>query len=118
MKLYLDENISPRVADKLRARGLDAVSAYEVGNTRLDDRAQLRYAAQDGRAIVTSDVADFVELAAEAVAANTQHAGIILVPSSFRADEFEAIAKGIERVAQQYTTGLPGTVVHLSRSRR
>lgn len=118
MRLYLDENLSPRVADLLRARGLDVVSAYEVGNTQLDDRAQLQYAAREGRAIVTCNVVDFVELAADAVARNAEHAGIILVPSSFRTDEFEAIVDGIERVVQQYFRGLPGTVVYLSRDPR
>ena len=44
MKLYLDENLSPRIAEISRARGLDAVSAHEVGNTQLPDVAQLRHA--------------------------------------------------------------------------
>jgi predicted nuclease of predicted toxin-antitoxin system len=118
VKLYLDENISPRVARKLRARGFDVLSASEVGNTRLDDWAQFRYAVREGRAIVTGDIADFVEVAAAAVAANTPPAGIILVPSSFRSDEFDAIADGVEHVARQYPDGLPGTVVYLSRDPR
>jgi predicted nuclease of predicted toxin-antitoxin system len=42
---YLDENLSPRIAELLRTRGLVATSAHEVGNTHLDDRTQLRYAA-------------------------------------------------------------------------
>jgi len=83
VKLYLDENLSPRVVDLLRAGGCDAVSAYEVGNTQLDDRAQLAYATREGRAMVTCDVADFAELAAEAIRANTEHAGIILISASF-----------------------------------
>lgn len=53
------------------------VSAYEVGSTILDDQAQLQYAAREGRAIVTCNVVDFVELAADAVARNAEHAGII-----------------------------------------
>ena len=118
MNFYLDENLSPRVAVQLRARGLDVASAHEVGNTQLDDRAQLQYATRDGRAIVTCNVVDFVELAADAVAQNAEHGGIILVPSRFRTDEFDAIADGIERVAQQYPGGLLGTVVYLSRRPR
>jgi predicted nuclease of predicted toxin-antitoxin system len=115
VRLYLDENLSPPIADRLRARGLDVVSACEAGNTQLDDRAQLRYATGQGRAIVTCNVVDFIELAADAVARNAEHDGIILVPSSFQTDEFEAIADGLERVVHQYPAGLPGTVVYLSR---
>ena len=66
MKLYLDENLSPRLAEMLRARGLEVVSAYEVGNAELDDRAQLAYATREGRAIVTCDIPDFTVLAADA----------------------------------------------------
>jgi len=46
VKLYLDENLSPRLAEMLRARGLEVVSADGVGNAELDDRAQLAYATR------------------------------------------------------------------------
>ncbi len=114
MKLYLDENLSPRVADMLRAEGCDAVSAYDVGNTQLDDRAQLAYATREGRAIVTCDIADFTELAAEAIRANTEHAGIILISASFATDEFAAITQGIAEVVRRYPQGLRGTVVYVA----
>ena len=118
MKVYLDENLSPGIAEILRTRGLDAVSAHEVGNTQLDDRAQLRYAMAEGRAIVTADVVDFLGLAAEAIWTNTEHAGIILVPSSFRSDDFAAIAQAIEVLGRQYRAGLRGLVVYLRRTAR
>lgn len=115
MKLYLDENLSPRIAELLRARGLDAVSAHEAGNTQLTDVAQLRYATGQGRAIVTCDVADFVALATEMIAANADHAGIVLVSAAFRTDDFTAIAGAIEQAARRYPEGLPGTVLYLTR---
>lgn len=115
MKLYLDENLSPRIAELLRARGLDAVSAHEAGNTQLTDVAQLRYATSQGRAIVTCDVADFVALATETIAANADHAGIVLVSSAFRTDDFTAIADAIERAARRYPDGLPGMVLYVTR---
>ncbi len=118
MKLYLDENLSPRLAKMLRARGLDAVSAYEVGQTQLEDRAQLAYATAAGRALVTCDVADFIELAAEGMRANTAHAGIILISSSSRTDEFAAIVAGIMKVARRYPDGLHEAVVYVTRSGR
>ncbi len=116
MTLYLDENLSPRLAEILRARGLDVVSAHEAGNTQLDDRSQLRYAASARRAIVTCDVGDFTELTGEFIAANREHAGIVLVPPTFRTDEFAAIADALEQVARNYPGGLAGTVVYLKRS--
>ncbi len=118
MRFYLDENLSPRVAELLRTRGLDVVSAHEVRNTQLDDRSQLRYAAGERRALVTCDIADFTELAAECIAANVEHAGIVLVPPTFRTDEFAAIADAVEQVAREYPEGLVGAVVFLRRSRR
>ena len=118
MKLYLDENLSPRLAEMLRARGLEVVSAYEVGNAELDDRAQLAYTTREGRAIVTCDIPDFTVLAPDALAANTQHAGIILISSRFGTDEFAAIAKGIAAVVRRYPDGIPGAVVYVTRPAR
>jgi len=115
---YLDENLSPRVAEILRARGVDVISAHEVGNTQLDDRSQLRYATNERRAIVTCDIADFTELAGEFIAANIEHAGIVLVTSTFGTDEFAAIADAVEQVAHEYPGGLAGAVVYLRRAGR
>jgi hypothetical protein len=116
---YLDENLSPRITEMLRARGLDVVSAHEVpGNTQLDDRSQLLYAAGARRAIVTCDIEDFAELTGEFIAANREHAGIVFVPPSFRADEFAVIADAVQQVAREYPEGLVGAVVYLRRSPR
>ena len=115
MKLYLDENVSSVIAALLRKHGIDSTSAQEVGKVQLDDRAQLAYAAQEGRAIVTANVIDFIELAHEAVATNREHAGILLVPSSFRGDEFQAIADAIIEAVKPYRTGLHGLVLYVSR---
>ena len=113
MKVYLDEDLSPLIAALVRKHGIDATTAYEVGNVQLDDRAQLAYATREGRAIVTANVVDFIELAHESVATNTEHAGIILVPSSFRGDEFQAIADGILDAVKPYRTGLRGFVIYV-----
>jgi len=116
VKVYLDEDLSPAIAELLRQYGIDATSAQEVGNVQLDDRAQLAYATQEGRAVVTSNVVDFLELAHEAVASNTEHAGIVLVPSSFRGDEFQAITDGIFEAVKPYRGGLHGLVVYIKRT--
>jgi len=118
VKVYLDEDLSPAIADILRRNGMDAISTHEAGTVQLDDRAQLAYATREGRTIVTANVVDFIELAHEAVATNTEHAGIVLVPSSFRGDEFQAIADAVLDALQPYRDGLRGLVVYLSRGGR
>lgn len=115
MKVYLDEDLSPVIAGLLRKHGIDATTAQEVGNVQLDDRAQLAHAAREGRAIVTANVIDFIELAHEAVATNTEHAGIILVPSRLRGDEFQAIAGAISPALKPYRGRLHGLVLYLRR---
>lgn len=115
MKVYLDENLSPAIAQLLRRRGIDATSAQEVGNIQLDDRAQLAYATREGRAIVTANVVDFIDLARDAVATNTEHAGIILVPSSFHGDEFQATTEAIVEGLKPYRDDLHGIVLYIRR---
>lgn len=116
MKVYLDEDLSPIIARILRDKGVDAISAHEVGKVQLDDRAQLTEATRDGRAIVTANVIDFLTLAHDAVARNAEHAGIVLVPSSFRGDEFQAIADAVHRAIGQHPEGLGGVVIYLRRT--
>ena len=115
MKVYLDEDLSPRIAELLRQRGMDATSAQDIGNTQLNDRAQLEHATREGRAVITANVVDFIQLAHEAVATNTHHGGIVLVPASFRGDEFQAIADAILEALKPYHAGLDGMVLYIKR---
>ncbi len=80
MKFYLDANLSRRIAERLRQRGHDAVSAQEVGHLELSDPEQLAYATAEGRALVTKDVGHFIKLSRDAIASQKPHAGIILCP--------------------------------------
>ena len=113
MKSYLDEDLSPSIALLLRRRGVDATSAHEAGNSQVPDRGQLAHATREGRAIVTRNVVDFLRLAFDAVAANTRHAGIVLVPSSFRGDEYKRIADALIEDLGPYPQGLEGVVLYI-----
>jgi hypothetical protein len=114
VKVYLDEDLSPTIAVLLQQRGVDATSAHDVGNSQLQDRAQLEYATREGRAIVTRNVVDFLRLAHDAVAANTRHAGIVLVPASFRGNEYQEIADAIVEGLKPYPDGLEGLVLYVT----
>ena len=61
-------------------------------------------------------MADFVALATEMIAANADHAGIVLVSSRFRTDDFGGIAEAIEEVARRYPGDIPGAVLYLARA--
>ena len=118
MRVYLDEDLSPTIALLLRQRGVDATSAHEVGNSQIQDRAQLEYATREGRAIVTRNVVDFLRLAHDAVATNTQHGGIVLVPAGFRGDEYQELADAIVEDSSPYPQGLEGIVLYVKRRHR
>ena len=95
MRFYLDENLSPHIAELARRLGLDVVSAHEAGQIGADDRAQLLFAARDGRCIVTRDRADFVALTVSFFEEGAPHAGVLLIPGSLAVDDFMAVARAL-----------------------
>jgi predicted nuclease of predicted toxin-antitoxin system len=79
LTFLFDEDISYRVAEGLRQRGIDAVSVHELGraNTRVSDEDQLIFAAREGRVLVTYNRADYQALDALWRAQGRTHAGIL-----------------------------------------
>ncbi len=76
VKLLLDENLSPRVAEILRTEdGLDAVHIRDRGLLEATDHEVLERAYTEDRVLATKNVDDFVKLAR----ARALHPGIILV---------------------------------------
>jgi predicted nuclease of predicted toxin-antitoxin system len=63
MRLVVDANLSPVVAEGLRAGGHDAVHVVDVGLLTASDEAILAAAGADNRVIVSAD-ADFAALLA------------------------------------------------------
>lgn len=115
MNLYLDEDLSPTIADILRERGLDVTSAHQVGMIQLSDDQQLQYATHVKRALVTRNARDFVPLVNKWIARGQNHQGIILIPASFRGDEYAAIADALEQIARANQGGLAGVVIYTKR---
>lgn len=78
LKLYLNENLSPRLAAQLRRNGFDVVASQEVGMRSRSDPEQMAFACSQQRAILTYNIRDFVKLHREYVANEQEHWGIII----------------------------------------
>ena len=115
MKLYLDEDLSPRVVILLRGRGFDVTGALETGQAGRTDLEQLRHATREGRCLVTRNVADFLELIRQLINRGESHGGIILVPASFRGDEFAILADAIAKCVAAFPKGLADRILFLKR---
>ncbi|MFQ5780088.1 MAG: DUF5615 family PIN-like protein [Nitrospiria bacterium] len=78
VKLYLDEDIDPLLAQVLRDRRIDCLSTQEADHCGLPDADQLAFAAEQERAILTFNVKDYVQLAREYAISNKHHRGIVV----------------------------------------
>jgi hypothetical protein len=78
IRFFTDEDMHRAVAAQLVAAGFDAVSTPDAARLGEPDESQLAWASQEGRALVTFNVADFARLHHEWLGQNRHHAGIIV----------------------------------------
>lgn len=81
-RFLADENIDPDLVLGLKRRvsGIDIVRVQEVGLRTLDDPTILRWAAGDGRVLVSRDVKTIPTFAHERVAAGLAMPGVLVLP--------------------------------------
>lgn len=78
--LLLDEMISPKVAEGLRARGIDSYGIAERGHLHsLPDPDVLELATREQRILVTFNILDYQLLDRQWAAAGREHGGIVYV---------------------------------------
>ena len=106
MKLYLDEDISPKVSVILRKKGIDAVSAHEAGMLETSDEEQLTFAAADDRVLVTRNRDDFITLTVQFFHDLKPHKGLIIVPHTIPGSEFSKLATLLANFSKNAPKGL------------
>jgi len=78
IEIYLDENVHVLIAKIVQSHGFKAVTMQEVGHRGTSDPEQLKYANDQGYAILTHNRVDFEELAKDCFASGKNHSGIII----------------------------------------
>ena len=106
MKYYLDEDISPKIAEILRKYQVDVVSTHEAGMTQTLDREQLEYAALEGRSIVTRNRDDYIRLTVQFFNEFRPHSGVLIIPHTIPGDKFSLIAGALKRYAFEHPSGM------------
>jgi len=106
MKYYLDEDLSPRIAELLRKRGVYSVSAHEIQMMQATDLEQLTFAAGKKRCLVTKNRDDFVQLTVQFFNDHRPHRGVLIIPHSIPGDQFPLIAKALADYASKHPKGM------------
>jgi len=79
IKLCLDEDIEAyALIHPLRGRGVDVATTSEAGLAETSDQAQLIWAMEPGRTVLTYNAADFCRLHKRFIEEGRHHAGIIV----------------------------------------
>ena len=98
MKLLLDEQISGKVAERLRDRGHDVTAATDDSSLRgLKDPELFEVAQEQGRALVTYNRVDFEPIIRQYAQMDREHRGLVIVhPMRFPNWEFARLTAALE----------------------
>jgi len=78
LHVYLDEDVDVLLVPLLAARGIDALTTIAAGHLGETDEAQLEFALQETRVLITHNRTDFEQLAVQWWNQQKDHAGIVL----------------------------------------
>jgi predicted nuclease of predicted toxin-antitoxin system len=119
LPLLLDEMFSDTIAQQLRAKGHDVISVVAHSTlVALPDDQILAYATNEGRALVTANIKDFIPLDGRYRAAGQAHPGLILVSTKTfpQSRSFTAgVTAALEALLSDTNKIQPGQVLFLTR---
>jgi hypothetical protein len=107
VKLLLDEQISGKVAERLRDRGHEVTAATDDASRRgLSDPDLFEVAQQQARALVTYNRVDFEPIIREYAQMDREHHGLVIVhPTRFPSWEFARMAAALEGLLNGHELG-------------
>lgn len=89
VRVYLDEDVDVLLCPLLAGHRHTCTSASDVGHLGWTDEAQLEYATNDNRVLITHNRVDFEKLAVAWYGSNRPHAGVVL--AFRRADTYDLV---------------------------
>jgi predicted nuclease of predicted toxin-antitoxin system len=113
IRLYLDEDVHPFIADALRLRGWEALTTVEAGRRTTDDREQLTFAAENGYVLLTYNIRHFPRIHYEMVVGGKPHAGIIVAVQDDPRRNIRALFNLLTNVSAE---AIHGNLVYLNRA--
>lgn len=113
MKLLFDEMWTPTIASQLRERGFDAIAISEPAHTGryagIADDLVFERAQEDGRTVVTDNIADFEQARAVWESRGKRHSGLVyaLNPPFNRHRGERVIGQMVKALTQFLASGEP-----------
>lgn len=104
MKFLIDNNLSPVLAELLKAAGHDAVHLRELGMQAATDEAVLAHARSESRVLISADT-DFGGLLARSGAPSPSVLLIRRLAGRRAVDQSAIIQANLEQVAEDLETG-------------
>ena len=106
IKYYLDEDLSPTIAELLVKDRIDAVSVHAAGMLQASDFEQLEYAASHKRCMVTRNRNDYIRLTVQFFHDHRPHHGVLIIPHSYPGDRFRIVATALKAYAKTHPDGV------------
>jgi predicted nuclease of predicted toxin-antitoxin system len=105
-RLLLDAHLSGRAIGRtLRDRGYDIRALDAEKNLEgLRDEEVLELAISEDRVLITANVADFLPLLTALIESGRSHPGCMLIPNSFRNEDFGPLISAIDHELQEVTS--------------
>ncbi len=97
LRFFIDECLSPRIAERLCEQGHDASHPLHVGRRGERDDTVLRRCIDEDRIIVTENAEDFRNL----VATQEVHPGLIILPCLGREMIWQLLIEAIEQLGRR-----------------